>query len=733
MSRNNKKVFLDFVFTYFAIIILVLVCLFPIYLSLERAERDKATQRILNHGESNLRELEAEENRLFHTARNFYLDRELKQLYYRGSQESDAAVFYGMTQLQEKLKLYFQNVASVRDVIVYIPKYNYVLTQKYIFKDRMQFYEYNHSDAFSEKDWLNQLNLSENNDMIYAGNFTDLLNGGETYPAINRVFTFPMAGDSNVNIQIVILLDSQRIAEQFLSPEIRNQAFSIITDKEGNVMAESSPEKASGFYADNRNRRYQTITITSSPEKNITIYVDKQFYRTIRTKTLLLIANSIGAALLLSACVALYFARNRSRPLEHILDIIRKSNMAGEGATRLDDIEDNVIHMVSEIRRCEGTIKDLDAMVSHNLLERLFFGGLDSGKLEESFIQYFGCMPPSCVCSVFSREDNAVLDHAQKDCIINEFSTLESEVYASHIHNQKVYLLLCETPHIEEHITQVLKNLREQGEQIIKAGISNSITALSGVKEGALQAQRRLDAGFHIQGVYLFAHTYTSRSTRSLFNVQLFDALQRALVTGNKQIADKIIEELFQHIRPEKPDAVELRQIFFSLRSVYSMVINQFNLEAERSGERIHDCVHLPNDLDEYSPVSVENAFTILNNTIYEYYEKQLIRNKRIKGLDIITYIEENFRDPNLCASSISANFHLSEKYVFQLVKGAIGETLNDKISQLRVDAAIQLLEGTDKTVTEIAQKAGFTSSNSMYKVFMRVKGISPSAYRKQK
>ena len=79
------------------------------------------------------------------------------------------------------------------------------------------------------------------------------------------------------------------------------------------------------------------------------------------------------------------------------------------------------------------------------------------------------------------------------------------------------------------------------------------------------------------------------------------------------------------------------------------------------------------------------------------------------------------------------AHFNVSEKYVFQLVKKACGVTLNDKISYIRVQEGIRLLESTDMNVSEIAQLIGFTSSNSMYKVFMRVNGISPSSYRKKK
>lgn len=142
-------------------------------------------------------------------------------------------------------------------------------------------------------------------------------------------------------------------------------------------------------------------------------------------------------------------------------------------------------------------------------------------------------------------------------------------------------------PDMEERLEQVLKFLREHGDGVVKAGISNPLTSLQAVKEGTRQAERRLDAGLHIQGIYLFAHTPSSQAAHNLLNVQCLDSLQHTLMSGNKPSADKIIGELFQRLEPEKPDAIELRQLFFSLRSVYSRVISQFHRGALRTVGKI--------------------------------------------------------------------------------------------------------------------------------------------------
>ena len=64
---------------------------------------------------------------------------------------------------------------------------------------------------------------------------------------------------------------------------------------------------------------------------------------------------------------------------------------------------------------------------------------------------------------------------------------------------------------------------------------------------------------------------------------------------------------------------------------------------------------------------------------------------------------DRNYTDPNLCAGVIADVFHISEKYVFQLLKSCCNETLNDRILRLRIDEGIRLLTTTDLTITTVS------------------------------
>lgn len=725
MKKINYRFFIKFTCTYFIVIILVLFAISPIYFALQQAEQKKVSESILNHAKSSARELENTEDFLLYTTRNLYESQELRLLYYNQTSES-SSLFYDMVQLQQKMRLYFQNLNDVKDVIVYIPKFDYVLTQQYIFKSKDQFYQTIKSANHNDTDWLEDFLRSERNVDVLSDEFTDLNSKSVPYSAINYLFSFPMNGDPSIKLLVLVSLDSHAASRQLLLPELIDQGAVIIRDKEGTLLAESVKNAA----ASTNNPSAQ---FTSNKGKQISVYIDSSYFRSVNRNIMYLIIKNIGVALIFGLCIAIIFAWTSSRPIDRILQIIRKGDISDGDITKLKELEHVVGEVAVEIHQYKNTIQNLDSIVNNSLLDRLFFGEFEQHKIQDAFVQYYGPMPSCCLVVVFGSEDPIISCELLKTHIQEELLSLGLNPYVLYNHKEHVYLIVEEVPDLREKLEALLKILRENGYGIIKAGMSNAATSLSYIKKGAQQAQRRLDSGFHIHGVYLLSHTYSSKATLHPVNLQSLDMMSKALLTWDVQTANKALEEILSHLEPSKPDGVELRQLFFSLRTLYSTVIQQFISDTDEAEAAISDDFFLPNDLDEYNIETIRTTFSALNVAMHNHYQKRIDKKARIKGMDILSYIEENFRDPNLCANSIAAHFNVSEKYVFQLVKKACGVTLNDKISYIRVQEGIRLLESTDMNVSEIAQLIGFTSSNSMYKVFMRVNGISPSSYRKKK
>lgn len=102
------------------------------------------------------------------------------------------------------------------------------------------------------------------------------------------------------------------------------------------------------------------------------------------------------------------------------------------------------------------------------------------------------------------------------------------------------------------------------------------------------------------------------------------------------------------------------------------------------------------------------------------------------KIMPAVAYVEKNYR-ANITLSEASEAAGLSEYYFCRLFKRVTGANFNDFINFIRVRKAEERLSGTADQIAEVAAAAGFTSNAYFNYVFKKVKGCTPSQYRKYK
>lgn len=97
-----------------------------------------------------------------------------------------------------------------------------------------------------------------------------------------------------------------------------------------------------------------------------------------------------------------------------------------------------------------------------------------------------------------------------------------------------------------------------------------------------------------------------------------------------------------------------------------------------------------------------------------------------MKALD---YINCNYASSvsmdDLCAVS-----GVSKQYLCLLFKNTLGSRPMEYIAKRRIQAAKELLTGTDKTVEEIALETGFCTASYFCKLFKRYEGITPTRFK---
>lgn len=95
-------------------------------------------------------------------------------------------------------------------------------------------------------------------------------------------------------------------------------------------------------------------------------------------------------------------------------------------------------------------------------------------------------------------------------------------------------------------------------------------------------------------------------------------------------------------------------------------------------------------------------------------------------------YISENYMNETLSVKDIGDHVFLSASYVCTFFKNETGQTLNQYLTEYRMERAKQLLCNPRYKITDISSRVGYSDGNYFGKSFKKYSGVSPSEYREK-
>ncbi len=97
----------------------------------------------------------------------------------------------------------------------------------------------------------------------------------------------------------------------------------------------------------------------------------------------------------------------------------------------------------------------------------------------------------------------------------------------------------------------------------------------------------------------------------------------------------------------------------------------------------------------------------------------------------VIAYIDANLSTP-LQAKHLANLVNLSVSHFFRAFKVSVGVTPCEYITRRRVELARELMATTEEPLAQVALGCGLSDQSSFCRVFRRVVGQSPSAWRRE-
>jgi AraC-like DNA-binding protein len=144
-------------------------------------------------------------------------------------------------------------------------------------------------------------------------------------------------------------------------------------------------------------------------------------------------------------------------------------------------------------------------------------------------------------------------------------------------------------------------------------------------------------------------------------------------------------------------------------------------LEKEKGFRRIItllDCLLLMSETDEYSTVSTQEI-------------KELNSKDRDRIDRIFQYTMENFRQP-IQLTALAEIAGMTIPAFCSYFKKRTRKTYIDFVNEIRVGNACKLLLTTEQSISDICYNSGYNSVANFNRQFLKIKGLTPSAYRKE-
>lgn len=122
-----------------------------------------------------------------------------------------------------------------------------------------------------------------------------------------------------------------------------------------------------------------------------------------------------------------------------------------------------------------------------------------------------------------------------------------------------------------------------------------------------------------------------------------------------------------------------------------------------------------------------EYKLSLKNTNEKKLTDKTIVAIEKVKN-----YIQSNYSD-SISRENLASVVDMSSDHLSRMFKKHTGKKISDFVNELRVESILGELESSGRKIVDIAFEAGFENLSSFNRVFKKIKGMTPSEYRKKK
>ena len=264
----------------------------------------------------------------------------------------------------------------------------------------------------------------------------------------------------------------------------------------------------------------------------------------------------------------------------------------------------------------------------------------------------------------------------------------------------------------------------------IAIGISHEVRGIDNMHNSYLEAVRALEHKFFL-GDNAVIHCEDINRHNTIQNFRP-DILQEKLVQqvrlGCSIQVHEYLNQLFGILKDTSGISMEYIQnicleIVIDLEKQLLDIIPGYELNRDEFIWKDIFSLKTLDELKEWMHFTLDG----ITGTIYDF-RKNSIKTSVKKIMDIISerYMEE------LTIQSIADEMYLTPNYLSLLFKKNTGKTINEYITKVRMEKAMELLKDPLSRVFEVSQAVGYKNPDYFTRIFKRYVGVNPVEYKER-
>lgn len=235
--------------------------------------------------------------------------------------------------------------------------------------------------------------------------------------------------------------------------------------------------------------------------------------------------------------------------------------------------------------------------------------------------------------------------------------------------------------------------------------------------------QQAKDASGYTSKNYIFLpYEMLKKNSRVYyFPAEFSSRLIQMITTGNQSQ----VRELFLLIHQEN---IEERSLPFQLLKFLLSDIRNTLLKARFTVTGLPDdnpALKQIDDLLSNEELTFRSCEEIAMK-LCDLFETKSEKNNLIDN--IVTYIQNSYKDPSLCLNKISDEFGISESYFSHMFKENMNINFSVYLEDLRLSEAARRIREGDANLTDISLEVGYNNVTSFRRAFKKKFGVTPSA-----